>query len=262
MNILTSCLATVAVISMAAAATVEPGPGTFFVALDGNDQWSGALASPNDDGTDGPFRTLSRAREALGSANPGVDRRVVIRAGTHFLDEPLVLGPEDSGTEEHPVVWMAYPEETVVLSGGRPIAGWSEGDGGIWSAPVPEAKTGEWSFRQLRVGDEMQTLARHPNAVPDEPYTGGWLFAKPEEIVGGWGSTVANIHTPGDWIEWEIDVPAAGEYSLWVRYGAKNEPFGRTDMADRTTFQIDGGEDFWLQALPDTAGWDDLQCSP
>lgn len=261
MSILTSCLAMVAVISMAVAATIEPGPGTFFVALNGNDEWSGRLPSPNGGGTDGPFLTLARAREAVRSADPDLDRRLVVRAGTHYLEEPLLLGPEDSGTEDHPVVWMAYPEEKVVLSGGRPIADWRKAEGGVWVASVPEVKAGEWSFRQLRVGDEMQTLARHPNAVPDEPYTGGWLFAKPQEMIGGWGLTVANIHTPGDWIEWETDVPADGEYSLWVRYGAKNEPFGRTDMAGRTTVQVDGGEDVPLQNLPDTAGWDRFEWS-
>jgi len=76
---------------------------------------------------------------------------------------------------------------------------------------VPEVKAGAWRFRQLRVGDEMQVLARHPNAVPGEPYTGGWLFAKPRQMIGVWASTVANIHTPGDWIEWQIDMPADGE---------------------------------------------------
>jgi len=92
--------------------------------------------------------------------------------------------------------------------------------------------------------------------VPGEPYTGGWLFARPKlNESGAFGSTVANIHTPGDWIEWEIEAPAAGEYALWVYYGALNEPFGRTDMAGRTTFQIDGGDDISLENLPDTGSW-------
>ena len=38
----------------------------FFVAEDGDDAWSGTLAASNAGKTDGPFATLSRARERLG----------------------------------------------------------------------------------------------------------------------------------------------------------------------------------------------------
>ena len=36
-----------------------------YVALDGNDAWSGALAGPNAAKTDGPFATLQRARDEI-----------------------------------------------------------------------------------------------------------------------------------------------------------------------------------------------------
>jgi len=38
---------------------------TFFVSIVGNDTWSGMLAEPNAIKTDGPFATLSRARDAI-----------------------------------------------------------------------------------------------------------------------------------------------------------------------------------------------------
>ena len=37
----------------------------FYVATDGNDAWSGTLASPNAEKSDGPFATLQRARDAV-----------------------------------------------------------------------------------------------------------------------------------------------------------------------------------------------------
>ncbi|MBE0534328.1 MAG: hypothetical protein IH624_01565, partial [Phycisphaerae bacterium] len=37
----------------------------FYVSEAGNDSWSGAFAVPNAAGTDGPFATLQRAREAV-----------------------------------------------------------------------------------------------------------------------------------------------------------------------------------------------------
>ena len=37
---------------------------TFFVAQNGNDEWSGMLSDPSAAETDGPFATLARARDA------------------------------------------------------------------------------------------------------------------------------------------------------------------------------------------------------
>ena len=91
------------------------GEATFFVATDGNDAWSGTLREPNAQGTDGPFATLHRARDAV----RGLKRRgpvvVMVRGGTYCLREPLVLGPEDSGTAESPVIYCAAPGEEANL---------------------------------------------------------------------------------------------------------------------------------------------------
>ena len=46
-------------------ATVPPGPGTLFVASDGNDAWSGTLLRPNRARSDGPFAALGRARDEV-----------------------------------------------------------------------------------------------------------------------------------------------------------------------------------------------------
>ena len=37
----------------------------FYVSTEGNDTWSGKLAVPNTEGNDGPFATLTRARDAI-----------------------------------------------------------------------------------------------------------------------------------------------------------------------------------------------------
>ena len=81
----------------------EPPPATFFVATDGNDAWSGTLAAPNVEATDGPFATLTRARDALRA----VDRKqqksplmVMVHGGKYFLDDTFVIGPKDGGTAE------------------------------------------------------------------------------------------------------------------------------------------------------------------
>ncbi|HIE50307.1 MAG TPA: hypothetical protein EYP85_00990 [Armatimonadetes bacterium] len=191
-------------------AAVTPGAGRYFVAPNGNDAWSGRLPEPNADRTDGPFATLARAQEAL-RAEKG-ERTVYVRGGTYYLPEPLTLTPEDSGSR-----FLAYPGERPVLSGGRPITGWRKGKGEIWTVHLPEVVAGRWYFQQLRVGEERQIRARYPNFDPEHPYTGGWNFVTyTGPRVGAFGRAVGNIHTPGDWMEWSVDVPAEGKYKLFA----------------------------------------------
>jgi hypothetical protein len=41
-----------------------------------------------------------------------------VHGGTWYLEQPLVLGPGDSGTPNAPVTYAAAPGETAILSGG------------------------------------------------------------------------------------------------------------------------------------------------
>ncbi len=148
----------------ASAAAAEPV--TFYVAPGGNDAWSGRAAEPDAAEDDGPFATIGRAQEALRALRsdgvlPGP---VTIRIrGTHRLAEPLVITPEDSGAAERPVTFTGYEGERPVLSGGRPITGWQQGEGGVWTVEIPEVKAGEWRFLQLFVDGSRRRPARSPN---------------------------------------------------------------------------------------------------
>ncbi len=246
-----------------------PAPSAdFHVSPDGDDAWSGRAPSANATRSDGPFATLARAQQALrelrAQQGTGRDRPyvVLVRGGTYYLNEPLVLGPQDSGTADAPVIYQAQPGEEVVLSGGRPITGWRRHDEGeLFVADVPRARIAgtdgtPWVFRQLFCGGERQIRARTPNPVADKPYTGGWVFVQPEpEKNAGFGISLVRIHSPGDTFVWNVDVPADGEYALWFRYGAQNKPHGRTTMAGRTTIQVDGGKPVVLSNLADTGDW-------
>ncbi len=103
----------------------------------------------------------------------------MVRGGTYFLAEPLLLGPEDSGTAAAPVVYRAQAGEEVTLSGGRAITNWRKGAGNLQTAELPGVKAGKWYFRQLFVGGKRQPRARTPNFDPKNPTTGGWFFVKP-----------------------------------------------------------------------------------
>jgi len=137
------------------AATTSRAQTTFYVATDGSDEWSGRMLEPNQGNTDGPFRSLSRARDAVRElkAREGLTQPVTVfvRGGAYELDEPLVLTPEDSGAPDCPITYAAYEDERPVLSGGRVISGWRQEDNGLWTVAIPEVKAGEWYFRQLFV---------------------------------------------------------------------------------------------------------------
>lgn len=246
-------------------------PLMLYVSTEGRDEWSGRLAAPNEEGTDGPVATLHRARglarDSRAQAEEARPVVVEVRGGTYYLDEPLVLGPEDSGTAEAPVTWRARAGEEVVLSGGRRLPGpWQSDDGVVHYTHLPEVQAGEWWFRQLRVGGERRLRARHPNLDPDEPYTSGWLHVAAAGTPGmhgplgvDLGRGLGQLQERGTWLEYDITVPADGEYTLRVLYGnngATNERFfGFTDMSGRTTVTVGEAEPLAVGDLPDTGSF-------
>ncbi len=139
----------------------------FYVAPNGNDSWSGTLAQPNPDKTDGPLASLIGARDMLrkrlaGKA-PDKPVRVIVANGHYNLSEPLILMPEDSGTDKAPISYEAAKDAHPVFSGGRAITGWKVGEDGIWTAKVPEVASGKWYFEQLFVNGRRAMRARTPN---------------------------------------------------------------------------------------------------
>ena len=147
------------VVSAAGSATPET---VYYVSPRGNDAAAGTLAAP--------FRTPARAQQAVraeiarGLRQPV---RVSLAAADYYLTAPLVLGPEDSGTEQCPVTWSGGGGP-VCLSGGRRITGWARQQGDLWAASVPWAQ-GQ-PFPQLWVDGQRATLARFPHAGADPPY--------------------------------------------------------------------------------------------
>ncbi|MEW6511370.1 MAG: right-handed parallel beta-helix repeat-containing protein [Bacteroidota bacterium] len=178
----------------------------FFVAQNGNDHWSGTLAAPNYAGSDGPFATLERARDAAREWRksrdaPGVT--VLIRQGTYRLNSSFILSKQDSGMMNFLNFWRAYQGETVIFTGSRMIDGFRPvTDTTVRARLAPEARdevlvadidtNGIGSFETLppRGGPPMElffegermTVARYPNSgwirIADVPQSGDTLFNK------------------------------------------------------------------------------------
>lgn len=147
------------------------GDVQFYVAMNGNDAWSGTRPEPNSSRTDGPFATLERARDAVrelkvkGKLKGGVT--INIRKGTYYLSQPFELTPEDSGTPESPVIYTAYKGEEVIISGGQEIDGFTpvEVNGRkMIACEIPRVKNGEWYFTQLFVNGHRKPRTRLPKS--------------------------------------------------------------------------------------------------
>lgn len=94
--------------------------GNLYVSTVGNDSWSGKLAEPNADRTDGPLASLYAAKQVL--KNNGTDNATVwIRGGTYTLNTTLVFDSSDSKN----ITYSAYNGENVHVSGGYALDNWS-----------------------------------------------------------------------------------------------------------------------------------------
>ena len=187
-----------------------PATTTFYVATNGNDEWSGSLAEPNAEGTDGPLATLVGARDAvrqLREQKREADEplegavHVLIRGGTYTLSEPFVLEPQDSGLLGAPVRYAAYADEMPIISGGRRIADWKQ-EGELWTTEVADVVTSDWRFATLWVNGARRSRARTPNegyfrtagkAPPTENPTTGEIMVR---------STTGFLYEEGDVQRW------------------------------------------------------------
>ena len=175
----------------------------FFVATDGDDQWSGRQPAPVADGTDGPFATLTRARNAVRALKHagGLQQPVTVqvRGGTYHLSEPLRLSGGDSGTETCQITYMAYPGERPILSGGRCVTDWQPHEGEIVCTHLSEVRTKRWWFRQLFFNGKRMIRARRPKYDHANPVHGGWAFVKNPVPEGNLLDNVEKIDLDLEW---------------------------------------------------------------
>ena len=148
----------------------------FFVSPAGNDRWSGTLPTPNKAGTDGPFATPARARNAvrrLKGLGPARDLTVLLRGGTYRLGETVVFGLEDTAPDEHTITYAAYPGEAPVLCGSVPVLGWQR----LEQAPpeLPAAAHGKvWVADVSWVRERKAKLP--PSVTVADQMDAGWRF--------------------------------------------------------------------------------------
>jgi len=165
-------------------------PRSFYVSPNGDDNWAGYLPAPQPETGEehGPFRTIEGAKKTIRSLKKNAMLQgpvtVYIREGTYYLNDTLVFTPDDAGTSTATITYAAYPGETPMISGGRQITEWEQLKGNVWSAPLSGLMNRKGDLHILRDGDNWAIRARYPNLDPDEPVTGGWLFAQAPDGTG------------------------------------------------------------------------------
>lgn len=144
-----------------------------YVSLSGNDAWSGLVAAPNADRTDGPVRTVEAAqtlaRQRLTAMLAGATRQPItvrIAAGEYRLNAPLTFTPADSGAQGAPVIYRAETYGTVTFSGAVQVGTAAPSVvGTMITLPSPAIDaSNQRGGAQLFVNGRRATLARSPNA--------------------------------------------------------------------------------------------------
>ena len=183
-----------------------------FLAPDGDDSNPGTA--------DRPLATLTAARDAvrrLIAAGLDADVTVFIRGGTYRLQETVVFGLEDSGTEKHAVTYTACPHQTPVFSSGLPIRNWRRLDEALPGLP-DVAKDKVWIADLPDKLDSFRTLYDGPKRLP-RARTAGFTPAKryPQTRIPDWRNTLE--FPPGTIKNWrclpDVEILIVPQYP-WV----------------------------------------------
>ena len=239
------CLLTSSVFAQANKSIPARASQTAYVSTVGDDVWSGSLAEPNANRTDGPLATLGAARDLLRRISPAGGARVLIRGGTYPLNEPLRFTSADSGADGAPRSYESYPGEKVVLAGTRLLTGtWQSLGANVYSLDLgPRAEAAE-SFRTLFVDGKRATWARYPNQ--------GYLKAS-----GGKGKTTIELPLGTAKVSWAREPNATvniiaerGWYNEILRIASVGQSGERIELAGREAQgNILAGNRFYVEGL-------------
>ena len=191
----------------------EDGAIELYVSPEGDDEWSGRgeeLSAP-----DGPFATLARAREELrklkAAGQLGKGAVVNVLPGIYSLSETFALGPEDSGSEDAPIVYRGLGAEKPVLRGGKTLGNFQPYQDEILQCDLKSNDLMGTKFHQLFFRGKRQILARYPNLDPDDPHGGEWAHVA---AVEGKGNRKDFMYGPDESHQWEH--PEDGRVSVFA----------------------------------------------
>ena len=75
----------------------------------------------------------------------------------------------------------------------------------------------------------------------------------------GWNQAPGAVHTPGDTIEYQVEMPRAGEWTVWVRYATDMAPWKQPGVSGNHTLAADNGPPVSLMNLTNTGSFGAFQ---
>ena len=143
-----------------------------FVATNGSDLNDGSKEKP----LASVAAALRKARELrrLNDVTIANGIHIIVSGGTYNLYEPIVIKPEDAGTDLSPTYIEAAANENPIFSGGFRISNWKPltaklagllvaAQGKVWVADVPLIAGRLSEFRQLWVNNTKAVRAKSMN---------------------------------------------------------------------------------------------------
>ena len=228
-----------------------------YVSPEGNDNFTGLIARNNARKTDGPVATLDRARDLIRQMRTPDEQKLthpvnlVLRGGTYWLMQPLVLTPADSGTAECPITYSAYRDEKAIVSAGRPVRQWGTATVNghdVWAANIPQLRGDEDAFEELWVNGQRRRMARLPKTgyfqageVPgftkDTPLQEGQdsFHYKADDLKSWPDARDATVVLMSFWAESHLPVDSIDEKEHLVHF------------AKSTVHKMDAGDRYFIQ---------------
>ncbi|WP_164122967.1 PDZ domain-containing protein [Sphingobacterium sp. xlx-130] len=168
---------------------------TIYVSLSGNDRNPGTKSKPYASPQAGIDAVSKLKKEGFTGAI-----ELVLMDGKYYLDKPLQIYPEISGTEGSPFTIRAAIARNVTLSGSKLLElQWEKLENGLWKAKVPK----QLNFQELFADGNRLVRARYPNFDAQvAPFNGYAADAISPERTSAWkdpkGAIVHALHA-GRW---------------------------------------------------------------
>ena len=78
-----------------------------------------------------------------------------------------------------------------------------------------------------------------------------------EGLTGpGWNQAPVGIHSLGDTLEYQVDIPKSGRWDVWVRYATDMRPWGQPGVSGGSGVSVDDDLPLLMLNLPNTGGFD------
>lgn len=163
---------------------------TFYVSAEGDDQGDGSSSHP--------FKTLTRAKEAVrGLDKSKGDIIVEIAGGFYPVEDTILFDSKDSGTEQGAVIYRAAKGATPVFSGGKKLEGkWQKAEDvnwlreGVTAYKVPLERSEK--LRAIYVNGERASMTSK-SQKPARPL-GSYTVAK-GQAEWAWAPSTTKIYT-------------------------------------------------------------------